>query len=173
MGEAWGDAQVAKAKLYIEEARKEEEAEAEAARQEAEATAAAAAQKRAEEEKKCREQAEAEKRRQAASRLVTPSVPARNRAPSPMPQVVRLAPPAAPQHVRRKSSGSSGMAFLKGALKVTNAVLRVENGMMNANQGGGGGGGTFFAGNSNGGGGSMDMSSFWAPINSAASDPIQ
>jgi hypothetical protein len=93
------------------------------------------------------------------------------RAPSPSP-VIRnsLAPPQ--QAARRRSSSQLGMSFLKGALQVTTAVLKAENAMNNAGGGGGGGGNMTFV-DVNSGGGGMDMSSFWAPINSAASDPIQ
>lgn len=162
MGEEWSDNQAATAKKFVaeavEEARLEEEAEA---KRQAEATRQAEANRQA----AARRQAEAERQRQeharAAKRKVVPAPPSTS----------RLAPPAARPAARRHSS--SGMSFLKGALQITSAVLKAENRVL-ANQnnfsGGGGGGGGFVDSSGNGG---MDMSSFWAPINSAAGDPIQ
>ncbi|KAK4949886.1 hypothetical protein LTR10_011728 [Elasticomyces elasticus] len=97
------------------------------------------------------------------------------RAPSPSPRS-GLAPPKPQQAQRRKSSAGLN-SFLKGALQVTNAVLQAENRALRAQNGGGFGGGASFNNNNTfvdtSGGGGFDMSSFWAPINSAAGDPIQ
>jgi hypothetical protein len=89
---------------------------------------------------------------------------------------------------RPKSSFSLGTALLKFGTTVGTAVLKAEvqqarsGGGGNANNGGGGGyinngGGSYV---NNGGGGYVDNSgsgavnnSYWAPVQSAASDPIQ
>lgn len=109
--------------------------------------------------------------------LSTPTVKPTTRAPSPSPRR-SLAPPK-PQQAQRRKSSSGLNSFLKGALQVTSAVLQAENRALRAQNGGGfgGSGGGGFNGNTTfvdtSGGGGFDMSSFWAPINSAAGDPIQ
>lgn len=83
-----------------------------------------------------------------------------------------------PQHRqphRKRSHSGLGAALMKGAIGVMAGVAKAELRQM-ANSSGGGGGGYVNNGgfvDPNSGGGSIDMSSFWAPINDAASSPIQ
>jgi hypothetical protein len=188
MGEEWNAAQMERAKAFADQAAAEQAAEEE---REAEAIRLAEEARR-EEDRRQQEQAAAARKAPQVSNarggsvvtanharvgrgvadLKVPTTNARMvRAPLPSP-VIRnsLAPPQ--QAARRRSSSQLGMSFLKGALQVTTAVLKAENAMNNAGGGGGGGGNMTFV-DVNSGGGGMDMSSFWAPINSAASDPIQ
>ncbi|KAI1322562.1 hypothetical protein F5Y16DRAFT_386240 [Xylariaceae sp. FL0255] len=151
MEESWYNAQLAKAQQFVEE-------QEERMRQEA-AVAEATSRKAA---------ADAEARRKAEASTAQRQAAAARAAPRHAPMQHRPAP-ARQQAARPKSSG---MAFLKGALQITNAVLKAENRMINTANGGGGGGITFNDTSGSSGGG-MDMSSFWAPINSAAQDPIQ
>ena len=144
-GEEWIDEQVGLADAYI-------------ARQEAE-----------EEQRRAEEQAERRAQRPSGTRLL--SAPRaqplyNNRVPSPSPARPApsfLAPPAQTPVQKRKSSSSLGTALLKFGAAVVNAEMR------QVSLGNGGGGGYV----DNSGSGAMDMSSFWAPIQSAASDPIQ
>jgi len=174
MGEAWADDQIRQAKEWIAEAEAEqarEEAAAEAARKKQEEEAAAAARRRA-------AQASATQlNNRPATRttqfLSTPTTPRIVRAPSPSPRPrVSLAPPQTRQTQRRKSSSGLGSLF-KGALQVTNALLNAENQALAAQAGSNVSYNTTFVDVNSGGGGSIDMSSFWAPINDAANAPIQ
>ena len=68
------------------------------------------------------------------------------------------------------SSVSIGRSLVKG-LGLVNTLLNAANGNYNGGGGGGGGsGGQTFVPNNNPG---MDSSTFWSPIQSAASDPVQ
>ncbi|KIW05691.1 uncharacterized protein PV09_03553 [Verruconis gallopava] len=161
-GTEWVDRQITQARAYKE------------------ALEAAEQRREAEERRKAEERARQQRaQKQPVSNtsrfLSAPQPRPVARAPSPQPQrqrpVSTLAPPPAPQTAQRRKS-SSGLAFLNSALKLTNAVLRAENAANGGWNGGGsvgGGGGGGFIDTS----GTMDMSSFWDPINSAASDPIQ
>lgn len=174
MPEEWTDRQAGLLKGHVEALAEQEE------REKAEAEAAAL---KAEEERKKEEEAQRQSALLAARkpvpitsstappRLNIPASVPRQRAPSPSPRPAsRLAPP--PQQPRQhKSSTQLGLSLLKGALAVKGAVLNAENA---ANGGFGGGGGVVVNSfGSDGGAVGMDMSSFWAPINAAASAPIQ
>ena len=76
----------------------------------------------------------------------------------------RTARPSAPRN--HSSSSSLGRSLVKG-LGLVNNLLNAANG-----NNGGGGGQTFVTTN-NSGTNNYDMSNFWTPIQSAASDPIQ
>lgn len=70
----------------------------------------------------------------------------------------------APAGRSHSTAGLLGKAIVKGII----------GGLVNANNNNNGGGGQYFASPGvNTGAGSFDMSSFWQPIQSAASDPIQ
>ena len=75
------------------------------------------------------------------------------------------------QVTARRQVNNNGASLTRNIIKglgVVNSLLNAANG----NNNGGGGGQTFFTNNS-GGGGFDASSNFWAPIQSAASDPIQ
>ena len=82
------------------------------------------------------------------------------------------APVSTPVRHKRQSSGLGKMLF-KSALSIGTSILKAEVRANNAGGfGGGGGGGADFM-NFDTSSSNFDMSSFWAPINSAAQDPIQ
>ncbi|KAL9091436.1 MAG: hypothetical protein Q9165_004822 [Trypethelium subeluteriae] len=100
---------------------------------------------------------------------VVHQAPARNVTSNPTTRV--RAPTSLPANRKRQSGGLGKMLF-KSALNIGTAILKAEATVNNAGgYGGGGGGANFmpFDTSSN----NFDMSSFWAPINSAAQDPIQ
>jgi hypothetical protein len=162
-GEEWIDEQVGLADAYIAQQEAEEE------RRRAEEQAERRAQEKKQAEQRQREQRNAAAQRPSGTRLL--SAPRaqplyNNRVPSPSPARPApsfLAPPAQTPVQKRKSSSSLGTALLKFGAAVVNAEMR------QVSLGNGGGGGYV----DNSGSGAMDMSSFWAPIQSAASDPIQ
>lgn len=158
--EGFLDAQIACAEAFQQQAVQEAEAEA--------AAEAATA------ERKRKEDTEAARKKTVVARKPVSIISTGKGVPD-LPTRSRVIPAAAPAPRRTSHTGMAG--FLKGALAVTNAVLKAENAMngnVGGGSGGGGGGGGNLNFNSNGNGNNnMDMNSFWAPINSAANDQIQ
>jgi hypothetical protein len=173
----WIDEQIGIAKAYISQQETEEEEQQRA--EEQAALSHAQDQKLAEQCQREWQKAEEDERRaeeQAAQRRAQEQKLAQqqqreqqhlrnDRAPSPMPARPAssyLAPPAQQPARRRKSSSSLGAALLNFGT----AIVKAEMTPMNPGNGGGGGYVDYS------GSGTMDMSSFWAPIQSAAGDPM-